>query len=89
MGIAFWLVAAAVAFLIARIIPFGRGSGRIGELVVSVCAALLFGFVATAMDFGGWSEPDWRAILFAFCGAFTAAGLWRLTMLRTSTGGSP
>lgn len=88
MGIAFWLLSGAVAFLIARIVPFGRGPRRIGEFLVSVCAAVLVGLVATAMDFGGWNEPDWRAALFTFCGAFTAAGLWRLTMLRTPTGGS-
>lgn len=87
MGIAFWLFSGAVAFLIARIVPFGRTAAKTGELLVSVCAAVLLGLAATAMDFGGWSESDWRAALFTFFGAFTAAGLWRLTMTRTSTGG--
>jgi hypothetical protein len=86
MGIAFWLLSGAIAFLIARIVPLGRGAGRIGEFLVSVCAAGLLGLAATAMDFGGWREPDWRAALFAFFGAFAAAGLWRLTMFRTSGG---
>jgi hypothetical protein len=82
MGIAFWLVSGAIAFLIARIVPYGRTRSKIGELLVSVCAALLLGLAATAMDFGGWSEPDWRAGMFTFTGAFAAAGLWRLTMLQ-------
>jgi hypothetical protein len=88
MGIAFWLLSGAIAFVIARIVPFGRGSRRIGEFTVSVCAAALLGLAATAMDFGGWREPDWRAALFAFFGALAAAGLWRLTMFRTSGGPS-
>ena len=88
MGIAFWLISGAIAFLIARIVPLGRGPAKTGEFLVSVCAALLLGLVATALDFGGWSEPDWRAALFTFFGAFTAAGAWRLTMFHTSGGPS-
>ncbi len=84
MGIAFWLGSGAIAFFIARIVPFGRGTGILGEFLVSVCAAALLGLVATALDFGGWREPDWRAALFAFFGAFAAAGIWRLTIVQAS-----
>ena len=88
MGIAFWFLSGAIAFAVARIVPVGHGSGKIGELLVSVSAALLLGLVATALDFGGWREPDWRAGLFTFAGAFAAAGLWRFTMSGTSGGPS-
>lgn len=80
MGIALWVVSSVVAFLLARMAPWRRRPAWAGELSVSIAAGLLLGAMATALDFGGWSEPDWRAALFVFLGAFTAAGLFRLTM---------
>lgn len=88
MGIAFWLVAGAIAGTVARVVPFARPASWLGEVFVSVSAAFLLGVAATALDFGGWQEPDWRAALFAFLGALAAAALFRLTMIRTS-GGPP
>lgn len=55
-----------------------RPRGWIGELMVSVVAALALGVAATALDFGGWKEPDWRAGLFVLFGAFAAIGVVRL-----------
>jgi hypothetical protein len=68
----------------ARIIPLSRRRGWIGELTVSVSTALLLGIVATALDFGGWREPDWRAGLFAFLGAFAAIGIFRVASARAT-----
>lgn len=78
MGLAVWFTSGLAAFLLARIIPFARGRGRIGELLAAMTAAAVFGLTATALDFGGWREADWRAGLFAFLGAFAAAGVFRL-----------
>jgi hypothetical protein len=80
MGIVLWLVSGAAAWASARIIPLSRRKAWIGELTVSVLAALALGAVATALDFGGWREPDWRAGLFTFFGAVTAIALFRLTI---------
>ena len=80
MGIALWVVSAVVAFLLARMAPWRRRPAWAGELSVSIASGLLFGAVATALDFGGWSEPDWRAGLFVLLGALAAAGLFRLTI---------
>jgi uncharacterized membrane protein YeaQ/YmgE (transglycosylase-associated protein family) len=88
MGIVLWLVSGAAAWASARIIPLSRPRGWIGELLVSVLAALAFGAVATALDFGGWREPDWRAGLFAVFGAFTAIGAFRLTISGNPGGSS-
>jgi hypothetical protein len=87
MGIAFWLLAGIVAGLIARIVPFARPASWPGEVSVTLSTAALLGVVATALDFGGWREPDWRAALFAFLGALAAAALFRLTIVR-GPGGS-
>jgi len=85
MGLALWLVGGTAAFLLARIIPFGRG-GWAGELAAALASALLFGVVATALDFGGWKEIDWLAVLFVLIGSFAATGALRaLTLLRKRT----
>lgn len=86
MGLALWLASGIVAWLTARIIPPGRGRGWIGELAAAIVAALICGLIATALDFGGWKEIDWRAGLFAFFGGFAAAGVFRLvTFFRRSS----
>ncbi|HEX8172879.1 MAG TPA: hypothetical protein VF824_20260 [Thermoanaerobaculia bacterium] len=75
---ALWLGGGVLAFLLARIIPYGREQTRWSEGFAALAAALLLGFAATALDFGGVREPDWRAGLFALLGAFAAAGAVRL-----------
>lgn len=77
MGIGMWLAAGSGAWLLARIVPAGRPLRSWGELVVAIVTALPLGFVATALDFGGWQEPDWRAGLFSFFGALAAVGSLR------------
>jgi uncharacterized membrane protein YeaQ/YmgE (transglycosylase-associated protein family) len=84
MGIAFWLVSAIVAFLVARIVPYARRKAWLPELLVAAAAATLLGVVATALDFGGWNEADWRAIVFVFCGALAATGVLRLVSPKVS-----
>jgi len=76
VGIGMWLFAGVSAFLVARVIPGPRGSWLV-ELMVAIVVALLQGVVATALDFGGWSELDWRAGTFAFLGALAVIGVVR------------
>lgn len=82
MGIALWLSCGALAFGLARIIPAGRGKAWLGELLAALLLAFACGLVASALDFGGWKELDWRAGLFTFFGAFASAGLARVLMIR-------
>lgn len=80
MGIGLWLGSGVAAWILARIIPLRRGRrgvGLWGELAAALIAALLAGVVATALDFGGWNEPDARAAGFVFIGAFGAIGVTR------------
>ena len=76
VGIALWLGCGVVAFFVARLVPFARRRPW-AELAVTLLAALALGVGATALDFAGWNEPDWRAGLFAFFGSFAAAGAVR------------
>ena len=75
-----WIVAGGAAWIIARIIPAGRRSW--GEAIAALVISMIAGAAATAMDFGGWNEPDWRAIAFVFFCAAAAIAVVRLAGLR-------
>ena len=81
VGILLWLGGGLAALIVARLVPLRRGSARLAgalpELFAALFAAGVCGLLATAHDFGGWREPDWRAGLFAALGAFAAAGATR------------
>lgn len=87
MGAVSWGVAGVVALGVTRLIRKGRGPSWGGEAAVALAAALLLGVAATAADFGGWREPDWRAALFAFLGALAATGALRLLRVRKPAAG--
>jgi len=90
VGIATQAVAGVVAFVIARIIPSGRSRRWAVELIVSLAGALAAGVVATALDFGGWDEVDWRAAVLGFVTALLLAGVTRITLRwRKSSDTSP
>ena len=76
-----WIVAGAGAALLARLVDAGRPRLWAAELFVGIAAAVAAGLAATALDFAGLREPDWRAGLFTFFTAFTALGVIRLVRL--------
>ncbi|HUP45301.1 MAG TPA: hypothetical protein VM779_07280 [Thermoanaerobaculia bacterium] len=80
MGIGIWLVAGCGALLLARLARTARAPWWVDALL-AVSAAIAAGLAATALDFGGWREPDWRAGSFAFLAALGALGLFRLIRL--------
>jgi CHASE2 domain-containing sensor protein len=81
MGVGLWIAAGFAAFALARLVPFARHGPAWIELVVAIPSALLAGAGATAMDFGGWAEPDPRAGVFAFLVATSTLALIRLIRL--------
>ena len=81
MGIALWLGCATVVFFIARRLAYARPARWTGELVTALIGALAMGVIATALDFGGWNEPDWRAGLFVFCATAAVIGALRIVLL--------
>jgi hypothetical protein len=80
MGIVLWFASSVAASLLARMAPWRRGRHWFGELSVSVLAGVALGAAATALDFGGWNELDWRAGVFVLLGASAVMGLFRLTI---------
>jgi len=84
MGAALWVTSALSIFFVARIIPAGRSRNYLIELAIAVVAALVFGIVATALDFGGWRDTDWRALAFVLLGTAATTGAQRaLRLART------
>lgn len=79
-----WIVTGAGAALLARLVEAGRPAGWLLEVVLGIGAAGAAGLAATAFDFGGWREPDWRAALFTFFAASAAVGLLRLIRILRS-----
>jgi len=87
VGIALWFLCGLAAFAVARVVPFARRRPW-GELTIALLAALALGIAATALDFGGWNELDWRAGVFCFFGSFAGAGAVRAVQsLATPNGG--
>jgi hypothetical protein len=78
MGAALWLGSGALVFLVARFVPLGRGRRWLGELAAALTTAFALGVVATALDFGGWREPDPRAGLFTAFGSAAILGILRV-----------
>ena len=77
VGIALWLFCGLVAFAVGRAIPAGRKTRWFAELAVALTTSVLFGAIATALDFGGWRELDWRAAAFVLFASFAALGTLR------------
>ncbi len=84
MGAALWFAAALSAFFVARMVPAGRRHDYLYELLLAILASLICGSLATALDFGGWREAEWRAALFALCGALAVIAAYRALHFRHS-----
>ena len=78
MGLLMWCVAGVAAAAIGRLAAPGRRQGWALEVFAATVTAVVFGMAATALDFGGWKEPDWRAGLFAAAGAALSVALLRI-----------
>jgi hypothetical protein len=84
MGVALWLVCGLLAFAVAAVMKPGGALSWPLELSVAAGAALLFGLAATALDFGGWKELEWRAGLFCFFGSAAVLAITRLSRSLTA-----
>lgn len=79
MGLISWIVLGLLAGLIAKLIVPGRdGGGCILTAILGVVGALLGGFLATVLGFGGISGFDWRSLGLAILGSILLLLLWRL-----------
>ena len=78
MGLISWIVFGLIAGLIAKLIMPGRDPGGcIITVIVGVIGALLGGFMATRLGFGGISGFDWRSLFIAILGSLILLFVWR------------
>lgn len=83
MGVALWLLCGVAVFALSRAIAPGRPAGFFMELLLALAAAFCAGLGASALDFGGWAEVDWRAgafVVFCCLAAIGVARSIRLTL---------
>jgi hypothetical protein len=86
MGIALWILCGIAALALSRFIAAGRPPSMTGELIIALVSAFAAGLVATALDFGGWAELDWRAGVFvAFCSLAAIGGARAIGLLTRRT----
>lgn len=79
MGLLSWIVFGLIAGILAKFLMPGKDPGGcIITVVIGVVGALLGGFIATWLGFGGISGFDWRSLLIAVLGAMLLLLLWRL-----------
>lgn len=79
MGLISWIVLGGIAGLIAKVLLPGKDPGGcIVTVIIGIVGALLGGFLATALGFGGLSGFDWRSLVIAVIGAFVLLVILRL-----------
>jgi uncharacterized membrane protein YeaQ/YmgE (transglycosylase-associated protein family) len=80
MSLLAWIVLGLIAGLIAKALLPGRGPGGcIVTILIGIAGALLGGWLATFLGFGGLAGGlDLRNLIIAVLGAIVLLVLWRL-----------
>ena len=79
MGLISWIVFGLIAGVIAKLIMPGRDPGGcIITVIIGVVGALLGGFIATALGYGGIAGFEWRSLLIAVIGSLILLIIWRV-----------
>jgi len=79
MGLISWIVLGLIAGAIAKALMPGRDPGGcIITIIIGIVGALLGGFLATALGFGGLSGFDWRSLFIAIIGSVVLLVIWRM-----------
>jgi uncharacterized membrane protein YeaQ/YmgE (transglycosylase-associated protein family) len=86
MGLLSWIVFGLIAGAIAKLLMPGKDPGGcILTVIIGVVGALLGGFLATWLGYGGISGFDFRSFVIAVLGSILLLGLWRLMAGRRRT----
>ena len=79
MNIIAWIVLGGIAGLIAKALMPGKDPGGcIVTVIIGIVGALLGGFLATALGYGGLSGLDWRSLVIAVIGSFVLLAILRM-----------
>ena len=86
MGLIAWVVLGLIAGLIAKALMPGKDPGGcIITVIIGIVGAVLGGFLATMLGFGGISGFDLRSIFIAILGSFILLAIWRMISGRRRT----
>jgi uncharacterized membrane protein YeaQ/YmgE (transglycosylase-associated protein family) len=78
MGILSWIVFGLIAGAIAKFLMPGRDPGGcIITIIIGVVGAVLGGYLATMLGYGGVSGFDFRSFVVAVIGAILLLIIWR------------
>ncbi len=79
MGWISWIVLGALAGWVgSKIMPGKDPSGCIVTPLIGIVGALIGGFIATKLGFGGALAFDWRSLITATLGAVIVLFIWQL-----------
>ena len=80
MGLIAWIVLGLIAGAIAKALMPGRDPGGcIITIIIGIVGALLGGFLATLLGFGGLAGGlDWRNLIIAIIGSVVLLAIWRM-----------
>lgn len=79
MGLLSWIVFGLIAGAIAKMLMPGKDPGGcILTIIIGVVGALLGGFIATWLGYGGVSGFDFRSFVIAVLGSILLLGIWRM-----------
>ena len=79
IGLLSWILIGLIAGVIAKLLMPGRDvGGCILTIVIGIAGALLGGFIATALGFGGLSGFDFRSLVIAVIGSILLLLIFRM-----------
>ncbi len=79
MGILSWIVLGLIAGALAKFLMPGQDPGGcVITVIIGIVGALLGGFLATQLGYGGISGFDLRSFVIAILGSILLLILWRL-----------
>ena len=79
MGLLSWIVLGLLAGALAKwIMPGKDPGGCLITIVIGVVGAVLGGFLATQLGFGGLSGLDWRSLVIAVLGSMLLLFVYRI-----------
>jgi uncharacterized membrane protein YeaQ/YmgE (transglycosylase-associated protein family) len=80
MGLIAWIVLGLIAGALAKwIMPGNDPGGCVMTTILGVVGALLGGFLATLLGFGGLTgQLDWRSLIIAILGSIVLLAIFRM-----------
>jgi uncharacterized membrane protein YeaQ/YmgE (transglycosylase-associated protein family) len=78
MGLLSWILFGLIAGALAKfVMPGNDPGGCILTIIIGVVGALVGGFIATWLGFGGISGFDLRSLVIAILGSIVLLAIWR------------